>query len=316
MENSEEDTLKRFLQDTFSDYEPKPSYTTWENIRKEIQAQPSNVGTVLRQWIVLFVALLLLISGVVWNGRTPESKSLLTLNLTKENALILNQSRENRPFKGRIPYFNRKIVNKTTLEDENRGLLRVKKSFEVAAISTIFTEPIKKRNVHEYGVGTREFLGIDDKSIKIYAVVNVSTEYHPSIKSKQPGLNSDSLDLGILGLSSEDKLERSVNPVNPNSDRITYHNHKAINQKSLNLTDINLINDGVIEEVRHIKNLETLKNKDFVSTKHELRLSQISEINISREAKLIRRPLYVSVSIMPLQTYRILTVSDKNIQDL
>ena len=49
MKNLEEDILKRFLQDTFSDYEPEPSDLTWEHIRKEVQPQQPNVGAGLRQ---------------------------------------------------------------------------------------------------------------------------------------------------------------------------------------------------------------------------------------------------------------------------
>ena len=59
MKNSEEDILKRFLQDTFSDYEPEPSDLTWENIRKEIQPQQPFTGAGLKHWFVPVVALFL-----------------------------------------------------------------------------------------------------------------------------------------------------------------------------------------------------------------------------------------------------------------
>lgn len=261
MKNSEEDILKRFLQDTFWDYKPEPNGQTWENIRKEIQPQQPNVGAGLGQWIVPVVALLLSIGGIVWNEKDTENNTELALNSTQENIkntsqLIDYQSINNTKTlkKGVIntkKESGKLFVNKATSKVESKVLPKVEKSAEVLTFSTIFS-----------------------------TVENVSTEKYPSIKRKQSGLNSDSSDLGILGLNLEEKSKKSVNPVNTNTDKkqsglnsdssdlgILGLNSVEKSKKSVNPTYENLINDGVIEEVRYIKPLETLKNKDFVLVK-------------------------------------------------
>ena len=50
--------------------------------------------------------------------------------------------------------------------------------------------------------------------------------------------------------------------------------------------------------------------------KNEINIPQITDIFIKKDAKPLRRPTYMNVSIMPLQTYRILTVNSRNIQNL
>lgn len=147
MKNLEEDILKRFLQDTFSDYEPEPSDLAWENIRKEIQLQQPNVGGVLRQWIVPVVALLLLIGGITWNKNNSGNETKLAIISTKESLNIKPQV---------IDYQNIKInklikigrnnieeksektfVNEAKPKVESEVLFEVEKPFKVPISSTI-----------------------------------------------------------------------------------------------------------------------------------------------------------------------------------
>ena len=368
MKNSEEDILKRFLQDTFSDYEPEPSDLTWENIRKEIQPQQPNVGMRLRQWIVPVVALLLLISGVVLNSGNTENKAELAMNLVKENGSTVDymQGNRSRPSKGRLPYISETFVNTTTSKVESRVLPKIEKSLEVPTFSTLLNEPIAKQNFQEYSVSTKKFVGMDDKLPVVSSLGNSLDKNvgQPSMNldlpdSRMSGLNSVivriAIDNGLRKIVSEDtdnnkgddtennreKFKKSTSVIvsedtdnnRGESQKIilgnTDHNMEEKSKKSIHLTNPNSdnfgvvsvptnysTNDAVIQEIRYTKPLETLKNKDFVLVKNQIMLPKINEININREAKPIRCPLYVTFNVMPLQTYRILTINSQNIQNL
>ncbi len=341
MKNSEEDILKRFLQDTFSDYEPEPSDLTWENIRKEIQPQQPQIGEGLKRWIVPVVALLLLIGGIIFNNQYTENKPELAMNSGVENAKndlqiadyqkinaekLINKSIDNTNEKSEKIY-----VNTATSKVESKVLPKVEKSLEVPTFSTIATDPNVKSKVQEYSVSTKEFIGINHEM--------------PVVSSL-----SNSLDKNVVvSIPSNNRLRKIVslgNPVNPDNnvkDNVVRKNNPIKVQNPANITDKiakssyiigvkssveipanfanesinhNSVNDAIIQEVRYIKPLEMLKNKDFALVKNQLTLPQISQININQEAKPVRRPVYVSVGITPLQTYRILTVNNKNIQNL
>ena len=377
MKNVEEDILKRFLQDTFSDYEPEPSEQSWENIRKEIQPHQPRIDAGLRQWIMPVVALLLLLSGIFWSENNSGDKKELAINSTKkylknETQIFDNQDVESNKLMRlgggeREEKSEKKDVNKTTSKVESKVLSKVEKSLRVPAFSTPLTERVATQNGQEYAVSTKGFIGIEDKNPVVISTVSgvpndnylaVNRTAHSS-RLRLPRMNSDSADLWILGLNSEKKSEKSPvivsvstdnptqkvvdnNKENPSSDgnsspvivsvstdnstqKVIDNNRENpssdgnsthIIYKSINSTNHNLINDAVIEEVRHIKPLETLKNKGFVLVKNEINIPQITDIFIKKDAKPLRRPTYMNVSIMPLQTYRILTVNSRNIQNL
>ena len=334
MTNSEEDILSRFLQDTFSDYEPEPSDLTWEHIRKEIQPQQPTIWADLRRWIIPVVALLLLVGGIVWDKNYSENKTELAINSTKEN--LNNDSQvtdyQKNITKKPITNTNEKsgkiYVNTTTSKVESTVISKIEKSSKLPAFSTILTKPIVKS---EYSVGTKEYVSIESKQS------NLSNE--PSIQSENASQNStqiEALNRSNTKLNSTINVENTdvsidVNIKNQNIEKQSLKFNKKSNKQNFNSTtkteeikEIKLenlsihapTNDAVIEEIRYIKPLETLKNKDFVLVKNEIKLPQINEININREAKPVRRPVFLSVNFMPLQTYRILTVSNQNIQNL
>jgi hypothetical protein len=328
MKNKEEDILKRFLQDTFSDYEPEPSDITWENIRKEIQPQNPNVGAGFKHWIVPVVALLLIIGGIVFNGQNAENSSELAMNSTKENlktdSQLTNSQKINseKSTKQNIANTNEKsekiYVNMTTSKVESTVIPKVEKSLELPAFSTISTEPIVNQNLQEYDVSTKEVVEVDDKLTVALNSDNtkINLDNVNSNRSNKIYDNSTSTASKSENQSIKNGLVKSgKNNAKYNSQTVT--NIEANNENKLeNTVNHTPVNDAVIEEVRYIKPLETLKNKDLVLAKNQLALPQISEININREAKPIRRPLYMSMSITPLQTYRILTVNNRNIQNL
>jgi hypothetical protein len=331
MKNKEEDILKRFLQDTFSDYEPEPSDITWENIRKEIQPQQPNVGAGFRHWIIPVVALLLIIGGIVFNGQNTENNTELAINSTKEN--LINDSQINdyqktnteksakQNIANTIEKSEKIYVNTTTSKVESKVIPKVEKSLGLPTFSTILNERTAKQNVQEYSVNMKQFDGIADKLTTVLSsdnslsvsnnVDNVTSNQFNKIDDNSTFTMSKSENKSVeIGLV---KLEKGNTKYNSKS----VANIEGNNENNLeNTVNHNPINDAVIEEIRYVKPLEMLKNRDFVLVKNQLSLPQISEVNINREVKPIRRPVYMSVSITPLQTYRILTVNNRNIQNL
>lgn len=74
-------------------------------------------------------------------------------------------------------------------------------------------------------------------------------------------------------------------------------------------------NTSVIEQVRYISPMESLRNKDFTLTKIALNSSVITPIIFTNlEAKPIRQHTYLNMSITPIQTYRILIINNHSIQ--
>jgi hypothetical protein len=363
MQNPEEDILKRFLQDTFSDYEPMPTEQSWEHIHKAIQAQKPSAGSRVKQWIIPVVALLLLIGGVVWNTNQAsdelEDKSiaLLTTPETLEairpskgwlplkskiylgNYLKINELKENasmaifvvgtnsirplpqmtpwtnaiRPYKS-IPqelsknqdYAKKLLVNETTSKEEGELLTVAKKQSEVFEGNTsdgivpniITTE--ETRNVLLVSLDEKSSLsinkreGLEEKKETFLEVPTKATWNTYRLKNQKLALNID-------GRTITDEMLSSSAIVSIPTENL--ENHEPIN-------------DATIQEIRYVKPIETLKNKDFVISKPQFELAKINQISFAKEAKPIRRPTYISLSIMPLQTYRILTINHRDIQNL
>jgi hypothetical protein len=319
MKNVEEDILKRFLQDSFSDYEPEPIDQTWENIRKEIQPQHPKVWAGLRQWFVPVVALLLIIGGVAWNEKGEVNEAELAINSTKENSnlesqiidyqkvnaeKILNKNITNTHNKSKKIY-----VNKTASKVESMVIPKVEKSLGLPTFSTNLTPPIVNQNVQEYSVSTEEFVESNNKS----TVPNLGNSMNKHVVVSEDTDNN----VGENGVAQTDNSLVNL------GQRSTKHNSQSIIQieenkensfgNTINHTQIN---DAIIEEVRNIKPFETLRNKDFVLVKNVISLPQITNILINKDPKPLRRPTYMSVSITPIQTYRIFTVNHLGVQNL
>jgi hypothetical protein len=268
------------------------------------------------------VALLLLIGGIALNGGNTENNTELAINSTKEN--LNNDSQKNitkKPIKNTIEKSEKIYVNKTASKVESTVIPKVEKSLGLPTFSTLLNEQSAKQNGQEYPVSTKEFVGVEDKSTVVVSTDNsrITENSVDNITQNKSNKTDNNLTSNISksenqGVKNElFKLQKSNKKSNLKSVANIEENNENNLENTINHTPLN---DAVIEEIRYIKPVETLKNKDFVLIKNELMLPQISEINLNREAKPIRRPLYISVSITPLQTYRILTVNNKNIQNL
>ena len=196
MENSEEDILKRFLQDTFSDYEPVPDRQTWENIRRGIESQQPSVGTGLRQWIVPVVALLLLVGGIALNKNNLENETKLAINSSKVFLNIESQATDHQNNKinkliklgvdNREEKSEKTLVNEATFKVKSKVLFEIEKPFKVPVSSTIKAASMVKQNVQEYAVSTKEFVGIENKPVVASALVRVLDE-HLSVTNRPLG---------------------------------------------------------------------------------------------------------------------------------
>ena len=88
MENHQEDILKKFLQDTFSDYEPEPKDASWSTIFSAIQPNQPTFWDKSKPWIasglVVFicgvVSILLIIINVPFVAQSKYFKELTTNN--------------------------------------------------------------------------------------------------------------------------------------------------------------------------------------------------------------------------------------------
>ena len=330
MKKFEEDILKRFLQDTFSDYEPEPNEQTWENIHKEIQPQHPKNGAGLRQWIVPVVALLLLIGGVLWNVKEDKNNNELALNSAKENLNLgsqiidyqnittektLHENITNTHHKSEKIY-----VNKATSKVESMVIPKIEKSLGLPTFSTILTKPIVKQNVQE----SKEFVETDDKlptianlgnSVEKDNNVSILTNKH--LRNAVILSNSVNTDNNLIEKQNIEKGSVKLEKKNANyhSQLITQIEENKENNLE-NTANHTSINDAVIEEVRYIKPIEMLKNKDFVLVKNDISLPEIANLLINKDPKPLRRPTYMNVSIMPIQTYRIFTVNHLGVQNL
>jgi hypothetical protein len=329
MQNPEEDILKRFLQDTFSDYEPMPTEQSWEHIHKAIQPHKPSVGGRVKQWIIPVVALLLLIGGLVWNTNQAsdelEDKSiaLLTTPETLEGS---------RPLKGRLPLRSeidldnhlkinklkddtkKLLVNKTTSKEEGELPTVAKKQSEVFEKNTsdgitsniITTE--ETRNVLLVSLDEKSSLSIDSKESSVNGQrTTTAKEFVPNAVRVKPTMELP---------TSVDRTKDSFVKTYTTSENTPLSVGEGLGRPTLRVRFHTPINDAIIQEVRYVKPIETLKNKGFVISKPQFELPQINQISIAKEAKPIRRPTYMSLSIMPLQTYRILTVNRRDIQNL
>jgi hypothetical protein len=341
MQNPEEDILQRFLQDTFSDYEPMPTEQSWEHIHKAIQPQRPSVGGRVKQWIVPIVGLLLLIGGVVWNTNQAsdelEDKSiaLLTTPETLEGS---------RPLKGRLPLRSeidldnhlkinelkdntkKLLVDKTTSKEEGELPTVAKKQSEVFEKNTsdgivpniITREEIK--NISPVGVHEVAQTYPSAKPETNVLLVSLNDKSPLAIDSKE--LSAKTFTTAkemlassvIVGVHTDNFRQTIVHQNDPVTKRI--HTDFMTENNVENAPTHQSINDATIQEVRYVKPIETLKNKDFVISKPQFELAKINQISIAKETKPIRRPTYISLSIMPLQTYRILTVNRRDIQNL
>jgi hypothetical protein len=359
MQNPEEDILKRFLQDTFSDYEPEPDEQTWELIRTAIQPHKPSVGSKIKQWILPSLALLFFVGGLIY-----------VLNQEKESPLEIAMKMES-PNTEMIQKMDGKVLIKNVLLEDTKGnasaVVGVPNDHFEKSTSEVGTNNIRPsvskveiNNIHPSDskvsvVGTNSIRpSVSEVEINSIRPSDSEVEInniHPSdSKISVVGTNSirPQITKTLLVNTTTSNEEREALPLvtKPSEvqtvTKVSTEDFLVGTQKRplsnfpnvLNFREVEIIssttakkqiesdlphqviNDAVMEEVRYVKPLELLKNKDFVSFKNQIDLPNIIIQSINRDPKPLRRPTYLSLSIMPLQTYRILTVNRREVQNL
>jgi hypothetical protein len=319
MQNPEEDILKRLLQDTFSDYEPEPSEQTWENIRFAIQPDEPRFGGGLKRFIFPVVALLLLLSSVVIWHKTDEKIANSTVKNTEN--LAINNRKEIQENSNVLHEFKLKEKQEVIEKELVIGKLESNKKYTSKKLLVDSVTPKVEKEKLLNARQQSEAIVVLDKTSENVSIPNekVSTQsLLVSLNEKVALTESKNDELGIKDLANSieklTKKQKKTSKIRYNlqgndianvgdEDRIIAQNHSAIN-------------DAVIEEVRYIKPFDKLQSKDLVLEKVNFTTPKISSISTNKEVKPIRRATYLSVSITPLQTYRILTVNNRGVQNL
>lgn len=320
MQNPEEDILKRFLQDTFSDYEPEPSEQTWENIRTAIQPNEPRIGGGIKRFIIPVVALLLLLGSViVWNEKSEESidnKLVVNAKELPVSQLVSKSSGNVEPLEISKHNSSKTLrVNSVTPYVEEVDKFPIARQQSETLVIT--DNPIGKTEVQNEEITTQPLLVSLDEKVALtenkhheltITEGNISSESHFLVENNaQTNIGKTKkvqAKIGrILGEKSFSELPEQVTKSSGEFTNNISENHLAIN-------------DAVIEEIRYTKPVELLKNKDFTLAKSNFTRPEISKISNAKDVKPIRRATYLSISLTPLQTYRILTVNNRGVQNL
>jgi hypothetical protein len=352
MQNQQEDILKRFLQDTFSDYEPEPEPQTWEHIRTAIQPQNPKTGGGLKRWALPVVSLLFFVGGLIYVLNQNEEKPLeIAMKMESPDVDIVQREKGKElidkvlsPVVGvPIDYFGASttvkdskigtnsirpsdykilLVNKTTsdednlsesgLKDEKINRMNILKSSNLVNLDSDKIKILKSSNP----------LNLD--SDKFFIVVGVPADHVEANNLSESGLKDEKIsNINTLKSSNSVNLDsdkinilKSSNPVNLDSDKLPPVVGVPTAHLEENEQPHQAFNNAIVQEVRYVKPLDLLKNKDFVSLKNQMELPNIKIQQPNRDPKPVVRPIYLSLSFTPLQTYRLLTVSRREVQNL
>ncbi len=312
MENHKEDILKKFLQDTFSDYEPEPKDTSWSTIFSAIQPnQPTFWGK-----IKPYVASILVVLMGIWlcyNSSNVEANNLeIAFNFSEQAGIIAidNVPKSDNSQTEKIQqHSDNGQTEKVNLNPWSKSsIIKFRQHNEEEKVDeNVQPETLATHKLLNGRVGT---LATDEK--KELAM----TEYPKEIIVKNATPKEE--------LESHPTVEKWSDKVVVSTDNLTASTSERVD-KSGRLgtlaTDVKTIATGmensIIEQVRYIRPMESLRNKDFTLTKIALNSPMITPLTtLNREAKPVRQHTYLSMSITPIQTYRILTINNNNVQNV
>jgi hypothetical protein len=329
MENHKEDILKKFLQDTFSDYEPEPSDASWENIFSAIQPNQPTFWGKSKPWIA---SVLVLLTGAwLWYGSSnveannleialasgrvgtlatdeedkfrPQTSPLLVFSPTKSASDLLVKT----PTKAGNPWSESSLTNLRQHSEQKEFNKNVK-------TNTLATDILVSGQV-----GT---LATDKKITKYSTEIIVKNDTpkeeggnHPTVekRSDEAVISTDNLTASTSG-----RVETLATDITDKSGRVgTPATDIESGRVGTLATDMEGKENSIIEQIRYIRPMESLRNKDFTLTKIALNSPVITPIiTPNREAKPVRKHTYLSMSITPIQTYRILTINNHNVQNV
>jgi hypothetical protein len=304
MENHKEDILKKFLQDTFSDYEPEPSEASWENIFSAIQPNQPTFWGKSKPWIA---SVLVVLTGAwLWYGSTK-------VEATHGEIALNNNERV-----GRIALVNGKLSNDSQTDKTNQLMSNTEvvlqkddfrkspnKSFSplLEFLPTKSASDLLVKTPTKAGSGRVGTLVTDEKTpTKAGEITKYSKEI--IVKNDAPKEEEE----------NHPTVEKQSDEAVVSTDNLTA---STSGQMETLATGIAGTGNSIIEQVRYIHSMESLRNKDFTLAKIALSSPVITPlITPNREAKPVRQHTYLSMSITPIQTYRILTINNHSIQNV
>ena len=323
MENHQEDILKKFLQDTFSDYEPEPSDSSWSTIFSTIQPHQPTFWGKSKPWIA---SVLVVLTGVwMWYGSPKveannleiafnSNQSAGTIALDKTKILDDSQTAETPQLGNKItivskqsddsqmaetPQLGNKIAIVSKQSDNNQTAQAIKKQ-NITLLKHI-PEPKKESLITKYS----------NEIIVKNNTPKEEVENHPIVEKRSDEVVAltDNLTASMSGRMKAMALKLTVENTETQFQTVAAGNERV----ETFATDIN----PTTEQVRYIRPMQILHNKDFTLTKIALNSPVILPlITPNREAKPVRQHTYLSMSITPIQTYRILTINNNSVQNV
>jgi hypothetical protein len=387
MENHQEDILKKFLQDTFSDYEPEPTEQSWENIFSAIQPNKPTFWGKSKPWIASVLVILTSIgiwhSSVKVEANTLESGRMGTF-ATNENLLVKTPIKT----ESRRQSDDSQTDKTTQLENSQTRVSDDSQTEKIHQLYNKLTIPSDYRLTNRAGQSddsqtdrttqlnnSQTTVSDDSQTEKIHQLYNKLTIPSDYRLTDRAGQSDDSQTDRITTVSDDSQTEKktqlggkkiiqiAINQaitnnsqsilepeketktakyfkeiiVKNNTPKEEGENHPTVEKQSdevvisrenftastsgrvesLATGKIDLYPNSNIEKVRYILPIESIKNKDVVLPKIEVNTPSILPIiPPTREAKPIRQHTYLSLSITPLQTYRILTINNRDVQNV
>lgn len=319
MENHKEDILKKFLRDTFSDYEPEPTDTSWATIFSAIQPNRPTLWGKSKPWISS--GLVVIISTLLWYSSADVGAN--------NSEITLNTERVRKP----IEIFKSEKSELTALLFTNKSPQSNNSQTEVKNIqiaNNLRIIPLKNpQRIYIVSDSNETIVNNDTPNEELAKHPKVE---HPSGIEVTDNLKSEPAPWLVSSSSTRAKakfVDTHANIVgedtNHGADNLTASTSVRVETVATGEVESGRvetfatgeINTSILEQIRYIRPMESLKNKDFTLSKMVLNPVLITPvINPNREAKPVRQHTYLSMSITPIQTYRILTINNKNVQNV
>ena len=306
MENHKEDILKKFLQDTFSDYEPEPNEQSWENIFSAIQPiQPTFWGK-SKPWVA---SILVILTGVwLWYGspdveannleiafNSNEPLGVIAMNKAKQSDD--SQTGKTRQSENKQTFITKQLEDINTAQIiENQNITSLKNIYDMKreSVVTKYSKEIVVKN------------DIPKEEVENHPIVEKWANVE--VISKDNVTTSISERMGKIFTGTEGSGRGKI---------LATHIAEATVEESGQVGTFATGMNSIIERVRYIDPMESLRNKDFILTKIAVNLPVITPIMApNREVKPIRQHTYLNMSITPIQTYRILTINNHAVQNV
>ncbi len=329
MENHKEDILKKFLQDTFSDYEPEPSDTSWETIFSAIQPNQPTFWGKSKPWIA---SVLVVLTGVwLWYGSPKVEANNLEIAFNSNESV------------GTLAVENRNHADDSQTEKphqlmRNTEVVVLKDDFRKSPNKSLLNENIKHKKIivsddsqtdrttqlgNNKSIQTIEnqYTTSNSKNISVPKNETKITKYPKEIIVKNNAPKEEGENHPTVEKRSDETVVSTsgrVGTIATDMNLATFTSGRVETPATGLTGTINTgLENSIIEEIRYIRPTESIRNKDFTLTKIALNSPVITPIiTPNREAKPIRQHTYLTMSITPIQTYRILTINNHSVQNV